>query len=184
MMTVRKERLDLSKLVERASKAVTKSEPLKPEVRKEKERETERGKDKGKGRGKDNRKAKGKENENPSFSYSKDVKGTEYEGQTMTLGPGEWDSNDDLDIEQADLESQDDIPDLVSDKDVDSDSTSPQEESEDAAAKSSRESKGDDDKHKVHKLNAHMTLFTHRILQGSDGQERSVRIHPDATTIP
>lgn len=102
----------------------------------------------------------------------------------MTLGPGEWDSDDALNIEQADLESQDDIPDLVSDKAVDSDSTCPQEDSEDVAAKSSRESKGDGDKHKVHKLNAHMTFFTHGILQGSDGQERSIRIHPNATTIP
>lgn len=35
---VRKERLDLPKLVELASKAVTKSEPLKPEVRRKRER--------------------------------------------------------------------------------------------------------------------------------------------------
>lgn len=107
---------------------------------------------------------KEKENENTGFKWSRDVKGTADEGRTMTLGPGEWDSEDDLQLGGAGSEDEDDDDDSISESDevVESDGTGARDAEEGGADESDSEEESAVDKDKVHNSNTHLKLFTHR----------------------
>lgn len=117
-----------------------------------------------------------KKNEEPGFKWGRDIKGTEYEGCTMTLGPREYDSGDKLQISsrRGGKRVQDTSSMSESGETIESEATGPADVIRGGAASSAGKDQEYEGDGTVRRSNAHLKLFTHATCEGPHGQERSL----------